>query len=232
MKNRPNELIVLTCVMAALAISVIIQMILLRNQDASAATWASYVLLLIVSAVHAVAVFKGSKFLLYTGSFFTVSFAWNGWASSGNIILPLIASTLIHAVLTTPQIRKVLRDQSSRWWRSYPRKFVQVRALIRPVEGGEFKSVTHDLSLGGAFFPFGEADWRSPHAPKAKHMRVGSRCNVQLVFNQLKMINCSAEIVRNAAQNGSYPGGFAVRFVGLEGTDRRVLSEIIDYKKA
>jgi hypothetical protein len=232
MRNRPKELIIMTWVMAALAVSVIIQMILLRNQGASATVWTSYIILLVVSTTHALAVFKGSRLLLHSGMLFTAAFAWNGWVSSGNVLLPFVASTLIHAVLTTPQIRKILRDQSLRWWRSDPRKLIQVRALIRPVEGGEFKSVTHDLSLGGAFFPFGDADWRSPTAPKAKHLRAGNRCSIQLVFNQLKMISCSAEIVRNSTQKGSYPGGFAVRFIGLEGTDRKILSDIIDYKKA
>ncbi len=231
MWKRPNELIILTLAMIAIALSVMVQSLLLDSSLASRA-WAAHTFLILCAVFHGFIVYRGSRFLLFTGVLFTLAFVWTGWVISRNFYIPLFISAMIHSVLTTPKMRKILRDQNFRWWRSLPRKVIQVRALIRPVEGGEFKSVTYDLSLGGAFFPFGEADWRSPMAPKLKYLRVGSRCTVQLVFNQLKMVSCSAEIVRNTLQRGSYPSGFAVKFLGLDVSEKKILSEFIDCKKA
>lgn len=187
------------------------------------------------SIVHAGLVFRGSTLSIASGAFFLGSVAWNNWlvASAGlnysvsATVLATLATMLTQAPLLKPQVRRVILNRGLRWWRTPVRKKAQLQAVVRPVIGGEMKSRTWDISEGGAFISMDKASWDQLQKGVPETLKIGSRCAVRLTLDQMNTIQCGAEIVRHATARGSYPEGFAVRFVNLDSQQKRMLSNYV-----
>lgn len=242
MRERPKEIILLSILFACIALSLPIQVMLtygytpfeLGSVIASLAplNW----LLIAVSVAHAILVYQASPFAILSTAFFVGTVIWNNWivAEVGintpfpAIVVATLGAAAAHVPLFSREVRKVLLNPKLRWWRTAPRKRVSLQAVIRPVLGGEFRSMTFDVSSGGAFISLDNAVWpaNAKAAQLLKNLKVGSHCSVRLVIDQLNVLQCGAEVVRHAGVRGEYPSGFAVRFVAMDDAQRKILRSV------
>ncbi len=244
MKQKPKEFLFLALVLLVIGISLPVQVMILFEHSPlevgagmsklAPLNWAVMVLALLNSAL----VYAASPWVILTAPLFIGAVGWNNWLvaetgvnfSAPTAIAALVGTIALHGLLLTEKARKVLRNPSLRWWRSLPRRKVAVRVMVCPVLGGQLQSATFDLSMGGAFIEAGHANWTSAGAGTAgaaAGLSVGSRCTIRLTLNQLNVLNCSAEVVRQAPARGNYPGGFAVRFINLDNEQKKALASFL-----
>lgn len=242
MRKRPKELWILAGLFLGVAAAMPLQIILSYGYGVTEIpqilaglaplNWA----VMGISMLHAFLVFRASSWALLSTIAFVGTILWNNWvvAETGlNYSVPAVALASLGAIgahipMFSREVRRVLLNPKMRWWRTAPRKRTAVQAVVRPVLGGEIRSRTFDLSSGGAFISMEEfALMRGTPQLTMRNLRVGSRCSIRLLLNQLQVIHCPAEIVRHAAASGEYPAGFAVRFVAMDDSQRKLLSEFI-----
>lgn len=239
MRERPKEFWRVAAVLAAVALSFPLQVMLSYGYHPTeiSQTLAGLAplnwMVIFVSLIHAVLVFQASPWILLSTPIFLGSVAWNNWVvawaginySSFVVFLASLGAIATHLPLFSREARKIILNPKLRWWLTPPRKRVTVQAVIRPVLGGELRSMTFDLSSGGAFIDLNRSDWTSITQSSARrNLKVGSRCSIRLMINQTHVLTCGAEVVRHANPAGERPGGFAVRFVSLDETQRKLLN--------
>ncbi|MCM2323843.1 MAG: PilZ domain-containing protein [Oligoflexia bacterium] len=184
------------------------------------------------AGLHAVLLLAASRLVFFTAPLFVALVAWNNWvvaavglnASTVLSGLATLGAVALHLPLLADAPRRILLNPRLRWWRTARRRRARVSAVVRPVLGGEIRTSTFDVSVGGAFIALEHVF--APGIP-LHYLREGSRCSIRLVLNQIQVVQCAAEIVRRVNARGSYPEGFAVRFVCLEGFQRKMLKEFV-----
>lgn len=126
------------------------------------------------------------------------------------------------------RVRNHIRDALYRlsWLRTSPQKTFHIRAVVRPVLGGEFRAETHDISATGAFISLEKVDWSNDEYRCRQNIKIGTRCMVRLMIDQFHVVHVNAEVVRAASRTATHPEGFALRFICLEPEERRILSEL------
>jgi hypothetical protein len=155
------------------------------------------------------------------------------------------------AGIFTSDVRRVVMNPSLRWWMVPQRTTVELPVRLRVLNGSyksgreEFYTITFDVSESGAFIPFGRERGsvreiqpanvtaiRGSEIPgEAFSMRslvAGTQCYVCLSLGELAFIHCRAEVVRVAQPAGRYPAGVAIRFLGLTGQEKRMISSYME----
>ncbi|MCM2279704.1 MAG: PilZ domain-containing protein [Oligoflexia bacterium] len=234
MFNRPRQFQLLAAILVAVAASFPVQVMVgygytLAEFDQLMAGLAPLNWLVFASAlVHATLVYQASPLVLASTPLFLLAVVWNNWVaaaaglnvSTAVAALATLGAFAVHLPLLQQAPRRVLANPRLRWWRTAKRRRASVTAIIRPVLGGEVRASTFDVSVGGAFLALG--------AEMNRNLKVGSRCSIRLVLDQLHVIQCAAEVVRHAQPTGSYPAGFGVRFICLDDSQRKALSNFVD----
>jgi hypothetical protein len=178
---------------------------------------------------------RASRWVLVVAPAFLVTMAWNNWLVSEvdvdvSATMTLLATGVVFlafASLFTKSARNILANQALRWWLTPPRRRMSVKTRVCPVVGGELISTTFDLSTNGTFISLRDASWAPAKGASLKNLDVGNHCSLRLVLDQLRVLTCTGEVVRQSAARGHYPSGFAVRFVGLNKRQKQMLSEYI-----
>ena len=130
-------------------------------------------------------------------------------------------------VLMKRSVRQSILNPKQRWWLTPRRQVMHSCTVVRPTLGGELRSKLFDISETGAFITMDDAAWAPNQAAPLSHLAVGNRCFVVIHLNQLQVVQCYAEIVRQSSPTGNYPGGFAVKFLNLDRQQHRVLSNCL-----
>lgn len=240
MRKRPKELLILAALFGLVSLSIPLQVMFsygytpLELGAVIAGLAPLNWLVIAVSLVHAWLVYQASPLVILSTATFVGTILWNNWVvaevglnySAPAVALATIGAVAAHIPLFGREVRRVLIDPKLRWWRTAPRKRATLQAVVRPVLGGELRSMTFDISSGGAFISLDSAVW--PTTTKThqmlRNLKVGARCSVRLVIDQLNVIQCGAEIIRHSSARGDYPSGFAVRFVAMDDAQRRILT--------
>ncbi|MEK6580614.1 MAG: PilZ domain-containing protein [Bdellovibrionota bacterium] len=244
MRQRPKMLSLFALVLAGIALSVPIQIMFLFGDmpttigpilsKITPMNWA----VMVLAVVHAFFVFNPSKMVLLTSTLFVAAVGWNNFLVASaqmnySATLATIGALVVvamHSILLTKEVRLAIMNPRVRWWRTEPRRIVHVRAVVSPTMGGELSALTFDLSSGGAFFPITDSDGVSVTPRVLKNLRVGSRCAILLMLDQIHMVKCFAEVVRNTNSKGNYPSGFGVRFVNMESGQKKILSSFLSMR--
>jgi hypothetical protein len=152
------------------------------------------------------------------------------------------------AAIFTSDVRKVLMNPKLRWWLTPERASIEVPVRLRVLNGRyksgreEFYTITFDISETGAFIPFGRErgnvrELRPVNVPSIepageaftmRNLTPGTQCYVCLNLGELAFIHCRAEVVRVANQHGKYPSGVGIRFLGLTGQEKRMISSFME----
>lgn len=130
--------------------------------------------------------------------------------------------SMIFAPLFKKEIRQLLNDPRRRWWNRAKRLNKSVDVTLNPYVGQTLMAHTFDLSESGAFIPFENVPWSE--IPK-----VGERLKVSLQINTLRKIKGEAIVVRAVEARGSYPQGIGIRFIELDGSSKKNLSQFLDH---
>ena len=153
----------------------------------------------------------------------------------------------------TSDVRKILMNPNLRWWLIPQRTAVELPVRLRVLNGTyksgreEFYTITFDISETGAFIPFGRERGNvrelrpsnvtplrpgdlpgESYAFSMRSLVPGTQCYLCLSLGELAFIHCRAEVVRVATPNGKYPAGVAVRFLGLTGQEKRMISSYME----
>ncbi|MGE0616313.1 MAG: PilZ domain-containing protein [Bacteriovoracia bacterium] len=247
MKRKPKIFLFMSAVFAAVGLSLPLQVMLAFGHPPTELTeilakltpmnW----IVMSVSFANALLAYHASPALKYAGPLFVFVVGWNNWLVSEYFALTsdpaedprwlwAFISTLLAALSVCALFLRdaglALLEPTLRWWRISPRKLLAVAAHVRQVTGPSINTRTYDVSKSGAFFAFEEGVDENRRQVSLGQIQVGSRCSVRLALDQLRTIQCAAEVVRKAEPNGKYPGGFAVRFVGLSLKDQGVLTQL------
>jgi hypothetical protein len=166
---------------------------------------------------------------------FVVAVAWNHWiiARSGlnhgpaALILSTMGVAALMSLLLFPEPLRVLRKPGLRWWQTAPRVKAQLPTVIWPVLGGEVVAETFDLSEGGAFIAWQASSTDVRSVVMLRNLRSGTHCSVRVVLGGERTLRCTAQVVRQAPAQGKYPEGFALRFIGLTHSERRMLARYV-----
>lgn len=148
----------------------------------------------------------------------------------------------------TSDVRKIIMNPKLRWWLIPERKTLEIPVRLRVLNGRyksgreEFYTITFDISESGLFIPFGRergnardlrpltlvsSDPRS-ETFSMRNLGVGTQCYICLNLGELAFIHCRAEVVRVAPVAGRYPAGVGLRFLGLTGQERRMISAFME----
>ena len=246
MKSRPKLLTWLTIGLVLIAISFPIQVKLMFGEDfldifsiANKLTPMNWIVMALALTVASL-VHRASPLVWGASPLFLLAVAWNNYLVSSvgtgfNFLVTTTATLFlvgIHGILLTPECRMILTQPKKRWWLTPPRKRVSIEARVCPVLGGELMSKTFDLSENGAFISLRDAFWAKHRAASVKNLKVGTYCSIQFKLNQMASLSCTAEIVRQSTSNGNYPGGFGVRFVGLNPKEKKILNSFLKQASA
>jgi hypothetical protein len=140
-------------------------------------------------------------------------------ASLLNMSLATAGFLALNIPLLHPNIFTLMSYPERRWWRSAPRKVVELPIFLGGCLKGNMRSVTYELSESGAFVAF------SPGPRPA--FQINEVVSVCLTIGVLKQIRCVGRVVRIAETNGRYPGGLAVEFSSLDWESRRDLKRFV-----
>ncbi len=248
MRKRPEALSVLAGCLAVVAIGMPVQVMLIHGHypwefHFALAKLAPFNWVVIaLCSVSIVLIWRASPWSWLSSALLVGAVLWNNWLIWKVVLnfsaVSLSASALgligLHGLLLSPEARKVLLNPRLRWWLTPKRYRAQVRAVIEPVLGGELVSDTFDISEGGAFITTESASWviplnrgvRQQQRQQRRRLGVGANCSIRLNLEGSRVIKCSAQVVRECPAQGSYPAGFAVRFVGL---GRKEKSALLSY---
>lgn len=140
---------------------------------------------------------------------------------------------LITSLLLSRPCRVALFHPSRRWWLTPSRKRALLKTRLRPVLGGEILIQTFDISEGGIFIALNASThWHRTQA-KLKQtpencLQVGAYCWLRITLDEFSSLTCTAEVVRKTTgEQGIYPAGIGLRFVGLSPQDRKVLAKFL-----
>lgn len=155
------------------------------------------------------------------------------------------------AGIFTSDVRQILMNPNLRWWLIPTRTAAELPVRMRVLNGSyksgreEFYTITYDISETGAFIPFGRErgavrELRASTVTALKpgespsdtftmrNLNPGTQCYLCLSLGELAFIHCRAEVVRVATPHGKYPAGVAVRFLGLTGQEKRLISSYME----
>lgn len=246
MRERPREFRILAAILILAAASFPIQVMMAYGYtplelDAALAglsplNW----FVIFASVIHAYLIYEAAPSVLISTPIFLLLVGWNNYvvartglnSSTWAAFFATAAAFLIHLPMFRKDTRRVLFNPKLRWWRTSRRKRASMRAIIRPVMGGELQSCTFDVSASGAFIRMDSANWLplknvNFYKLQQSNLKVGSRCSVRLLIDHMRVIQCGAEIVRHSPANGEHPEGFAVRFVSLDESQKKMLNDYI-----
>jgi hypothetical protein len=243
-KTRPAALFPIAMLLTAAALALPAQVIALNGLEPwdldlafaglAPLNWALFALCLGQAALVA----RASVWSLPVGAALVGVAGWNNfliWDAGVNFSAPELGGSFaaligLHAPLLRAPVRRVLFNPQLRWWRTPRRQRASLRAVVRPVTGGELVSRTVDVSAGGAFVELDRALWTLGHSDAApgEVLKPGMRCAVRLALDPLHTLRCTAEVVRVAERRGRYPHGVGIRFTDLSREQRRQLDGFLD----
>jgi hypothetical protein len=246
MRQRPKEFVFLALMLLIIAASLPIQVMLLYQHtplefgDTAAKLAPLNWIVMLLALANAYLVYAASPWVMLSAPLFIASVTWNNYLvadaalnfSPVTAVFAILGTIALHSALLTEKARKILRNPTLRWWRSVTRNQVSVRALVCPVMGCELQSSTFDISLGGAFISSAPTNWKPSQSAPHRTIEVGSRCSIRLMLDQFRVVTCNAEVVRQTAPRGHYPGGFAVRFVNLDPRQKKMLATFLKNAQA
>lgn len=246
MKTRPKVFWKLALIMLTIAASFPVQVMMAYGYEASEfgailtglapLNW----LVILTAAVHAVMIYHATPWVMISATAFLGAVFWNNWVvaltglnySTATAMLASIGAVASHLPLLRGDALRVLTNPKLRWWRTAPRRRASIHAVIRPVLGGELRTHTVDISTGGAFLSLENATSAPNEKVHLRNLKIGTRCTVRLMIDHMHVLNCGAEIVRHSGGMGSYPRGFALRFVCLDDGQRRILANCMNTEAA
>jgi hypothetical protein len=166
-------------------------------------------------------------------------------------IASIMACTALAAVFTD-DVRRLLAKPELRWWLTPKRTAVEVTLRLRVLSGRfktgreEFYTITFDISESGAFIPFGRergtvrelrpvgatVENRVPDGTlnglTMQNLATGTQCYICMNFREVAFVHCRAEVVRVQNPSGRYPGGVGIKFLGLTGQEKRMISHFME----
>ncbi|HUP55937.1 MAG TPA: PilZ domain-containing protein [Bdellovibrionota bacterium] len=236
MRRRPLSLTLLSALVAGIAISLPIQ-IMIRfeipiTEPAAIAdklaplNW----FVMILGAALAGLLYRAAPSARVLAPVFLAILTWNNWLvahldpdlDSDLVVIGTVAVYACVAVLLLPPVRKLLMNPTMRWWLTPPRKKLSVHARVAPLENGEaigaLDAFTYDLSEGGVFIKLPDVALAPP---------IGAVCTVRLDLALDRTVRGVARVVRHAQAQGQYPAGFAVEFEQLPGANLLKLRDVI-----
>lgn len=233
MKKRPIELTILSIVFSGIALYHSYQAVHSLDQPWSEPLWTQYGVLAL-SWMLIVFSLRASRALWFILLFPVTGIAMDHFGIHSRYVPELWAQPfLIAALLLSRPCRTALFHPSRRWWLTPSRKRAILNARICPVLGGEIVAQTVDISEGGIFIKFNSSTrWHQEQA-KLKltpdHcLQVGAYCWIRISLSEFSALACTAEVVRKTtSENGTYPAGIGLRFVGLTAQDRKVLAKFL-----
>jgi hypothetical protein len=238
MTRRPNEFLILSIFAFLIPVGLPLQTAFIYGPDLlhpmvflsrlAPLNW----VVVVLASLNGFLLLRASQALKFSVPLFLVAVLWNNWlvAEMGlnspgwAAFLASFGSVFAHLLLLRLEPRTLLASPDLRWWLTPKRKPLSVIVEVRPVLGGELQSTALNISAGGALISVGTADREMMRAVPIKNLDVGVHCAVRLALDQLNVIQCQAQIVRQSpVGRGEYPQSFAVKFLGLDRNTRRAL---------
>lgn len=242
MRRKPRELLYLSIFFATVAASFPIQVMVSYGYSPlelgailnglAPLNWA----VIFIALGHAWLLYQASQWVLFTSVLFLLTVFWNNWIVAGSgmnasaiaVTVSSLGAILAHLPLLKAEIRRTLLNPNLQWWNTPPRKKACVRAIIRPVLGGELRTRTFDVSSGGIFITLDGAAWTPGKNMPLRQLQEGSRCSVRLMIDQLHIVNCGAVVVRRTPARGAYPAGYGIKFVCMDREQQKILESFMD----
>ncbi len=245
MKSRPRRLLYSALFLALLAAAMPGQIMILYGHAPNEVSailaklapmnW----VVMLLSAATAIFAHRASRGLVIAAPALGLAVAYNNYLvarvgqdfSANGVLLSTVFFLTFLCWFFSKDVRELIADPRRRWWLT-PRRWkadIPIRLQVLPINavrgwmrGGfgpkEFKSSTFDISEEGAFI---RMDGLTKPIP-------GMQCYLCLTIKDLCFVQCRAEVVRTSnGSRGNYPGGIAVKFLGLSGNDRRMLMDYI-----
>jgi hypothetical protein len=125
----------------------------------------------------------------WSAAFATVAF--------GAINLPL---------LRREDIRFLMANPDSRWWRVSLRKTVHLPVILTGKKFQRVRGETFDLSESGMFVPMMEGQ---------AQLQLHQKISITLTLGTFAQIRCDGRVVRFAEAKGKYPSGMGIEFIEL-----------------
>jgi hypothetical protein len=223
--RRPRWLVCLTAVLAANALGMPLQAMLLYGHAPWewAAIWAKLapqnVLVLVLAPPAALGLWRVRRWGWWMVVGFCLAVAINNvillqYPSTYPRILILSGAGVALAGLAwfgTPGVLALFRDPSRHWWRAATRYSLAVPVQIHVPGKPPAKATTHNVSCSGMFLTGAPED-----------LAPGDRMEVELCLGS-RRVTCSASVVRHSKERGSYPQGYGLRFHGVNVLDAAFL---------
>ncbi len=187
--------------------------------------------IMLMSPLVAWLVYRASPFVVAAVPMLTYLVLANNWfvAELGTDFSPFLtgmasgAFLLGMAPLFTNSVRDLILHPERRWWFTPARRKAQLPVIIGNA-GHQFVAQTYDISESGAFIQLWQIQPREPRS-QLTSFEPGKIFSIFLDLKSTKRIQCRAEVVRHSRGKGSYPDGIGVRFVDMEDSERRAISE-------
>ncbi len=238
MQRRSRIFSILSTLFILAAVSIPLQLIYHFGFSNFDLWWLSYKMnvlnwavigLCLVSSIFA---YRASRWLLYLAPFNIGFIALNNLLASSEadpsknqVILSSVVFAMIYALCLEPHVWKALRDPSSRWWLTSPRRQLKIPAMLRTWMNERFVGYTHNLSKEGMFLavnpPKGEV------SPGLDRVEIGKLISLKLDVSSLYVLRIQAQIVRKAEANETEPEGLGLRFVNLSAFAKRKIGDLV-----
>lgn len=232
MKKRPTILVVMGVLLAGMALAAPLHIIILDGLGFSemhmvfarftAFQWLVFLLastaaFLVVQASQWVRVVLPALTMIVLGHHFA---NWQHHeASIINMSLATVGFLALNVPLLHPNIFTLMNHPERRWWRSAPRKVVELPIFLGGCLKGTVRSKTYEISESGAYVVF-------PPGPMP-HFQIDEVVSVCLTIGVLKQIRCTGRVVRIEEPIGRYPRGLAVEFDSLDWESKRDLRRFV-----
>jgi hypothetical protein len=236
MRRRPMALTLLAALVAGIAISLPIQIMIrfeIPPTEPSAIAdklaplnWFVMILGLALAGL----LYRAAPSVRVLAPVFLAILTWNNWLvanldphlDADLVVIGTVAVYACLAILLAPRIRELFRNPTMRWWLTPARKKLSVHARVAPLDDGvpigALDAFTYDLSEGGVFIKLPDVALAPP---------IGTQCSVRLDRALDRTIRGVARVVRHSPAQGQYPAGFAVHFEQLPGGNLVKLREVI-----
>jgi hypothetical protein len=233
MKHRPTILILIGCLLGAMALSAPLHVMIVDNLGPSDLPevfsrlglfqW----LLFSLGIVSSVLVLQASPLIclvLPSLTLIVVIHHIRHWLAHDiswvNASLATAGFLALNVPLLHPSIMSLIRSPDRRWWRVAPRRLAEAPIFLGGALKGTLRSKTYEISETGAFIVF-------PAGPPAT-FQVDEIVSVSVTLGALKQLRCTGRVVRIVeVSKDRYPRGLAIEFDSLTWEQKKDLKRYI-----
>ena len=239
MKYRPKALVFLSLILLCVGVSFPLQIAMIYEHTFGEfdAIWSKLTYLnqavMFLCLVNAYLVFQGSRYALYATALLVPMMVWNNYwvgtvATDYNMQTTMIGSALFalaHGLMLVPNARAVLLNPKNRWWRTAPRRKVEIPMMVCPwLDKQVFSTATFDISESGAFLKLNvHGESKIPD-----NLRPNDFVEIRFNIAGYYQIRCSAKVVRLEKGKGNYPPGMGIQFSEMNTQDQKLLRRFVD----